>query len=111
MPERHFPPPRSVEELDSCFVVKDANGQALACVYFENESGRRAAAYLLTRDEATAHRCQHRQAAGVAGAPKRSVNSRRASMSRRRLDPPATQQETSACQAAARQCRGLFSLI
>jgi hypothetical protein len=26
MPERHFPPPWSVEELDSCFVVKDANG-------------------------------------------------------------------------------------
>jgi hypothetical protein len=30
MPERHFPPPWSVEELDSCFVVKDANGQGLA---------------------------------------------------------------------------------
>jgi hypothetical protein len=26
MPERHFPPPWSVEELDSCFVVKDLNG-------------------------------------------------------------------------------------
>ena len=30
MPERHFPEPWSVEELDSCFVVKDLNGQALA---------------------------------------------------------------------------------
>jgi hypothetical protein len=29
MPERQFPPPWSVEELDSCFVVKDLNGQAL----------------------------------------------------------------------------------
>jgi hypothetical protein len=37
MPERHFPPPWSVEELDSCFVVKDANGQALAYMYFEKE--------------------------------------------------------------------------
>ncbi len=36
MPERHFPPPWSVEELDSCFAVKDANGQALAYMYFEN---------------------------------------------------------------------------
>jgi hypothetical protein len=35
MPERHFPPPWLVEELDSCFVVKDANGQALAYMYFE----------------------------------------------------------------------------
>jgi hypothetical protein len=30
----------------------DANGQALAYVYFEQEPGRRAAAKLLTKDEA-----------------------------------------------------------
>ena len=35
-----------------CFSVRDANGQALAYVYFEEEPGRRAAAKLLTRDEA-----------------------------------------------------------
>ena len=34
-----------------CFIVRDANGQALAYVYFE-EAGGRAAAKLLTRDEA-----------------------------------------------------------
>jgi hypothetical protein len=39
MPERHFPEPWSVEELDACFVVKDLNGQALAYMYF----GKRAA--------------------------------------------------------------------
>jgi len=34
MPEpRHFPPPWSVEETDACFIVRDANGQALAYVY------------------------------------------------------------------------------
>jgi hypothetical protein len=35
-----------------CFIARDANGQALAYVYFEEEPGRRAAARLLTRDEA-----------------------------------------------------------
>jgi hypothetical protein len=33
-------------------MVVDANGQALAYVYFEEEPGRRAAAKLLTKDEA-----------------------------------------------------------
>ena len=37
---------------DACFIVKDHNGQALAFVYCEDEPGRRAAAKLLTRDEA-----------------------------------------------------------
>ena len=34
------------------YIVKDGAGQSLAYVYFEEESGRRAAAKLLTRDEA-----------------------------------------------------------
>ena len=37
---------------DACFIVRDHNGVALAYVYFESEPGRRAAAGLLTRDEA-----------------------------------------------------------
>jgi hypothetical protein len=52
MTPRRFPPPWSVEETDACFIVRDANGQALAYVYFEEEPGRRAAAKLLTKDEA-----------------------------------------------------------
>jgi hypothetical protein len=53
MNSRRFPPPWSVEELQhACFVVSDANGQALAYVYFEEERGRRSAAKLLTKDEA-----------------------------------------------------------
>ena len=49
---RRFPPPWSADETETCFIVHDHNGQALASVYFEEESGRRAAAKLLTRDEA-----------------------------------------------------------
>jgi hypothetical protein len=53
MPERDFPPPWSVDELDSCFAVKDANGQALAYMYSEKEPLRRfRRRELLTRDEA-----------------------------------------------------------
>ena len=50
---RHFPPPWDIEEANAaCFIVKDNSGHALAYVYFEQEPGRRAAAKLLTRDEA-----------------------------------------------------------
>jgi hypothetical protein len=35
-----------------CFIVRDANGQALAFVYCEDDPGRRATAKLLTRDKA-----------------------------------------------------------
>jgi hypothetical protein len=49
---RRFPPPWIVEELDSCFVVKDSSGQKLGYFYFEEEQGRRSAAKLLTKDEA-----------------------------------------------------------
>jgi hypothetical protein len=49
---RRFPAPWSAEETDACFIVRDADGQALAYVYFEDEPGRRSAAHLLTRDEA-----------------------------------------------------------
>jgi len=41
-----------VREHPECFIVCDANGQALAYVYFEEEPGRRTAAKLLTKDEA-----------------------------------------------------------
>jgi hypothetical protein len=54
---RRLPPPWTAEEPDpqldrQCFIVCDANGHALAYVYFEEEPGRRAATRLMTRDEA-----------------------------------------------------------
>jgi hypothetical protein len=54
---RRFPPPWSVDDPDrklgqTCYIVHDANGHALAYVYFEDEPGRRSAAHLMTRDKA-----------------------------------------------------------
>jgi len=68
LPERRFPPPWSVDDPDKklgqdCYVVRDANGHTLAYVYFEDEPGRRAAAYLMTRHEA------RRVAANIAKPP------------------------------------------
>jgi hypothetical protein len=60
---RRFPPPWSIDEHEECFIVRDASGQALAYVYFEDEPGRRSAAKLLTRDKA------RRIAANVAKLP------------------------------------------
>jgi hypothetical protein len=53
LPAAPGPSTRPDPELDRrCFIVGDANGQALAYVYFEGELDRRSAARLLTRDEA-----------------------------------------------------------
>jgi len=41
---RRFPPPLSVDELEACFVAKDAGGQKLGYFYYEDESDRRSAA-------------------------------------------------------------------
>jgi hypothetical protein len=55
---------RAVCRGDGCpLIVRDANGQALAYAYFEEEPGRQTAARLLTRDEA------RRIAANVAKLP------------------------------------------
>src|SRR5262245_59146712 len=45
-------PPWSAEVTPNCFIVRDANGQALSYIYYENEPGRRSAAKLLSKDEA-----------------------------------------------------------
>jgi hypothetical protein len=65
MTERRFPPPWSAELRPNHYVVRDANKQQLAYVYYENEPGRRSAAKLLTKDEGAADRGEHRQGARV----------------------------------------------
>ena len=49
---RRFPPLWSVEEGPAYFIARDADGQKLTYVYFETQDGRRAAAKLLSYDEA-----------------------------------------------------------
>jgi hypothetical protein len=56
MPSRRFRPPWSAELTPNCFIVRDANGQALAyVVYFEDEPGRRSAAKFLQDGLGSAH--------------------------------------------------------
>ena len=52
MPIRRSPPPWTAEVTPNCFIVRDADGQQLAYVYYESEPGRRSAAKLLSKDEA-----------------------------------------------------------
>jgi hypothetical protein len=49
---RRFPPPWRVDEGTESCCIRDASGQALAYIYFEDEPGRRSATHRLTRDEA-----------------------------------------------------------
>jgi hypothetical protein len=45
--------PALVEDRNgACFIVKDANGVAIAYLYYEEEPGRCAAANLMTKEEA-----------------------------------------------------------
>ena len=64
MPTRRLTLPWTFEDHnDACFIVKDANGLAVAYVYYEEEPGRRKAANLMTKEEA------RRIAANVAKLP------------------------------------------
>ena len=49
---RRFPPPWSAELQPNYYVVRDADGQQLAYIYYSNDPERRSAAKLLTKDEA-----------------------------------------------------------
>jgi hypothetical protein len=60
-----FPPPWSAEVQPNYYVVRDADGQQIAYIYYSNDPDRRSAAKLLTKDEARRDLDEHRQAAGA----------------------------------------------
>ena len=51
-PPRRLPAPWTAHELSEAFIVEDANGQAVAYLYFEDEPTRRDHLKRLSRDEA-----------------------------------------------------------
>jgi hypothetical protein len=52
MPQRRFPPPWSVVEKGSSFLVKDSNGQTVGWFYFRDEPLVAREAGVLLKDEA-----------------------------------------------------------
>jgi hypothetical protein len=62
-PPRRFPPPWTVVEKESCFMVQDATGQALGWFYFPDEPLVAREARVLLKDEA------RRMAVGFARLP------------------------------------------
>jgi hypothetical protein len=49
---RRFPPPWRADKIAGGYVVRDANGQALACVYCRDSEADARQAKVLTTDEA-----------------------------------------------------------
>lgn len=52
MEQRRFPPPWSLDEYTESFIVRDAAGQRLAYVYYDENPGRRSITQRLSKDEA-----------------------------------------------------------
>jgi hypothetical protein len=61
---RRFPPPWRGDKIQGGYVVRDANGQALAYIYSRETDVEALQAKVLTKDAADRH--QHRAAAGAA---------------------------------------------
>jgi hypothetical protein len=51
-PPRRFPAPWRVDKIPGGYIVRDANGQALACVYSRENEAEARQAKVLTADEA-----------------------------------------------------------
>jgi hypothetical protein len=51
-PSRRFPAPWRVDTIPGGYVVRDANGQSIACVYSRETEAEARQAKVLTKDEA-----------------------------------------------------------
>jgi hypothetical protein len=65
-PPRRFPPPWRVDKIPGGYIVRDANGQAPACVYSRENEAEGAAGEGSDQRRGPADRRQHRAAAGAA---------------------------------------------
>jgi hypothetical protein len=61
---RRFPPPWRADKISGGYVVRDANGQAIAYIYSRDNEAE--AQQAKVRRRGAAHRHQHRAAAGAA---------------------------------------------
>lgn len=52
MPDRRLPAPWSARDRGESYLVEDANGQPLACAYYEDEPTRQRVMKRLSKDEA-----------------------------------------------------------
>jgi len=66
---RRFPPPWSAEVQPNYYVVRDADGQQIAYIYYSNDPDRRSAAKLLTKDEARRIAANIAKLPGLSGRP------------------------------------------
>jgi hypothetical protein len=64
---RRIPPPWRADKMPGGYVVRDANGQAIAYLYSRDNEGGARQAKVLTADEARRTAGQHREAARTAG--------------------------------------------
>ena len=60
MPTRRFPAPWTADKMPGGYVVRDANGQALAYIYSRATETDAMQAKVLTEDEGAPYREQHR---------------------------------------------------
>ena len=66
MPQRRFPPPWSVEEMnDACFIVRDQNGHALAYRLFRKRARATGSCQPAHQRRGAADRGQYREVAKV----------------------------------------------
>jgi K+/H+ antiporter YhaU regulatory subunit KhtT len=71
MTDRRFPPPWRADKMPGGYVVRDANGQALAYIYSRDSEAEAMQAKVLTKDEARRIAVNIARLPGLLGKPDR----------------------------------------